>query len=379
MDTDRCGAATEPGRSPAGTRRDFPRCAGELTTERLKAILHDAGVLAADDLASADVAPTAAGFGAAGSYARVSLSYARPAPDAPRSLFAKFSSEKPAVRAHVHARGLYVRDVHFYRDVAPLVSLRTPRCYFAAIDMESGHSLLLLEDLAAGRAGDVMAGCPQSDAERILRQIAAFHARWWGSPQLSRWKWLPGYDTEPNPATDDLDGAWPIFRERFASLIPDWAVETAEQALARVPEIRRALEACPQTFTHGDLGLDNVRFDLPDAPMVLFDWQISMRAPASRDISWFLVRSLPVEQRRTQEDGLVRVYHEALVRAGVSDYPLASLWRAIKLGVLLAFPIVISAGVNMDFSSERGRRVIEARIVRNIAMLEDHDVWAALG
>jgi hypothetical protein len=33
----------------------------------------------------------------------------------------------------------------------------------------------------------------------------------------------------------------------------------------------------------------------------------------------------------------------------------------------------------MDFSSERGRQVIEARIVRNIAVLEDHDAWGALG
>ena len=47
--------------------------------------------------------------------------------------------------------------VCFYRDVAPLVSLRMPRCYFAAMDADSGHSLLLLEDLAAGRAGDTLA------------------------------------------------------------------------------------------------------------------------------------------------------------------------------------------------------------------------------
>jgi hypothetical protein len=310
---------------PAEARGGFPRCAGELTTDWLRGTLREAGVPAADDLAAAEVASAAAGFGAAGSYARVRLGYRGAAPGAPRSLFAKFSSENPAVRAHVHARGLYARDVHFYRDVAPLVSLRTPRCYYAAIDMESGHALLLLEELTEGRAGDVMAGCSASDAELLLRQIAGFHARWWRSPQLTRWRWLPGYDTEPNPATDDFDGAWPIFRARYARLIPGWAIETAERALASVPRIRRALDARPQTFTHGDFGLDNVRFDLPDAPMVLYDWQISMRAPASRDISWFLVRSLPVAQRRAQEERLVRVYHDALLGAGVHDYPLASL------------------------------------------------------
>jgi hypothetical protein len=358
---------------------DFPRSPGELTTEWLRTALRDAGVLAESELASAEVSPTAAGFGAVGAYARVRLSYARPTTRAPASLFAKFSSDKPSVRAHAHARGLYARDVRFYREVASQVTLRTPRCYFADIDMTSGHSLLLLEDLTDGRGGDVLAGCTLAEAELLLRMIAALHARWWNNPQLSSWPWLPGYDTEPNPATDDYLGAWPRFRERYAALIPGCAVETAEGALARMPEIRGALEACPPTFTHGDLGLDNVRFDLVDAPVVLFDWQISMRAPGARDVSWFLVRSLPVEQRRAQEAHLVRVYHEALVSQGVRNYAREALWRHIKLGVLLAFPLVISAGVNIDFSSERGKKVIEARIARNIAMLEDHDVWDSLG
>lgn len=360
--------------SRAEQRGGFPRSIAEITTPWLREVLADAGILADNDLASAEVSPTPAGFGAVGSYARIHLVYARSAPAAPRSLFAKLSSEKPAVRAHAHSRGLYRSDVGFYRDVAPLASLRTPRCYFAAIDMESGASLLLLEDLSDGRGGDVLAGCSTADAELLLRRMASFHARWWGSPQLSRWKWLPGYDTQPNPVTDDYSQPWPLFRQRYGRLLPAWAIGTAEQALARVPEICRLLAACPQTFTHGDLSLDNVRFDLPDAPMVLFDWQLSMRAPASRDVSWFLVRSLPVDQRRAEEEHLVRVYHRSLVEAGAGDCSLEDLWHDIRLAALLAFPIIISAAVNIDFASDRGRQVAEARITRNVAMLEDHDV-----
>ena len=43
-----------------------------------------------------------------------------------------------------------------------------------------------------------------------------------------------------------------------------------------------------------------------------------------------------------------------------------------------AFTAVISAGVNANFSSERGKKIITALIERNIAALEDHDVWDAL-
>ena len=157
-------------------------------------------------------------------------------------------------------------------------------------------------------------------------------------------------------ARAEVQKAWPLFREKYAALIPAAAPSIVEQALARVPEVFGALSRCPATLTHGDVGLDNVRFDLPDAPLAVYDWQLVLRAPAARDVAWFLARSLPVEQRRRQEDRLVRTYHEALVAAGVRDYPLETLQRHILLGYLQALYSVISAGVNADFSTERGAR-----------------------
>ena len=73
------------------SRGDFPRSVREITTEWLGQVLHDAGVLADNDLASAEVSSTAAGFGAVGSYGRVHLAYARPTPGAPRTCSASSS------------------------------------------------------------------------------------------------------------------------------------------------------------------------------------------------------------------------------------------------------------------------------------------------
>ena len=60
------------------------------------------------------------------------------------------------------------------------------------------------------------------------------------------------------------------------------------------------------------------------------------------------------------------------------DYPLETLQRHILLGYLQALYSVISAGINGDFSTERGARVIKARVERNMAVLEDHDVSQVL-
>ena len=86
--------------------------------------------------------------------------------------------------------------------------------------------------------------------------------------------------------------------------------------------------------------------------MVLYDWQLIMRGPSARDISWFLIRSLPIPQRRADEDQLVRIYHTELVEAGLRDYSLEALRRDIKLGILNTFLIVILGGANACIPSK---------------------------
>lgn len=356
--------------------KPFPHSFDQITVDWLNSVLRDGGVITDDALESVEIQSTKAGFGARGSYTRLRLNYSRQKPGVPQSLFAKFSLGDQEMRAR-YAQ-MYKSEVNFYREIAPLVGLRTPRCYFAGMDVDSGHSLLLLEDLA-GRAGDNLVGCSTGEAEKLFGRIAAFHARWWESVQLSRWKWLPSYGEDyPAWMSYRLLKAWPIFRRKYDEMLSGWVVSAAERALRQIPEIFQTFAAGPTTFTHGDFALDNVRFDLPDAPLVLYDWQLVRRAPGARDISWFLVRSLPISQRRADEDYLVRSYYEALVEAGIHDYSLENLHHHIMLGYLVAFLIIISAGANADFSSKRGRQHITARIERNIAVLKDHDVWQAL-
>ena len=42
----------------------------------------------------------------------------------------------------------YEREIGFYRELAADCPVRTPRCYFGEVVMDSGASLLLLEDLS---------------------------------------------------------------------------------------------------------------------------------------------------------------------------------------------------------------------------------------
>src|SRR5205085_3514 len=96
---------------------------------------------------------------------------------APHSLIAKFAPADPDLRATL--LGLLKREVRFYAELAGTAGLRTPRCYYGAVDEASGGSVLLFEDLTALRPGDNLYGCTLEDAVLAVRQIARFHARWW--------------------------------------------------------------------------------------------------------------------------------------------------------------------------------------------------------
>ena len=92
--------------APAGGG-SFPHSPEEITVDWLNAVLQETGVLGDDAVEAVEVLPTAAGFGALGSYARLRLDYAPPVPGAPHIVFAKFSSDKPKIRASVHTLRAY--------------------------------------------------------------------------------------------------------------------------------------------------------------------------------------------------------------------------------------------------------------------------------
>jgi hypothetical protein len=271
------------------------------------------------------------------------------------------------------------REVRFFAYLASEVSLRIPRCYFAATDPRGEHAMMLFEDVSDGRSGDSLNGCSIDEAELILSEIAGFHAAWWESSQLSRHRWLNRFDDGTIRWADEVfNNAWPRFRRKFPELLNGPAVELVERALARVPEIFHRLSRGPMTLVHGDLQLDIIRYGLSDEALIFLDWQLTMRAQPAWDVLWFLVHSLSVVRRRAEADRLIRHYHKSLVSAGVRNYPVETLRLQLINGWILTFLNIIMAAVDTNFSGERGDKLRQALIERHVAILEDHEAWRAL-
>src|SRR5690606_30080828 len=80
----------------------------------------------------------------------------------------------------------YDREVRFYRELAPRMSVAVPRALWVDLDDETGDSVLVLEDFPGYAAhGDDGFATP-GQVELMLGAVACIHAAWWGDGELGQ-------------------------------------------------------------------------------------------------------------------------------------------------------------------------------------------------
>jgi hypothetical protein len=319
------------------------------------------------------------GFGIISHLARLTLTYDGSGGTGPATLVAKVPTASPANRRIADALGAYPREVAFYREMAAHSPLPAPTCYYAALDQETGDSILLLEDLSAARTVDPVAGCAPADAATTMLALSRLHAAWWDSARLNDFPWVRAFG-DPRVAQSRamfFQDAWPRFLERHGDSIPA-AAHAAGAALAgRMEDVVVRVGGRPQTICHGDFRLDNLFFDLPDHPITAIDWQLCSRASGLVDVAAFLIYDLDVATRRTHERELLRRYHEALCVGGVTGYSFEHCLEDYRWALLYWYIRPVSAAV-ADPGTARGEALFTSFPERYFAATADWDTGALL-
>ena len=316
--------------------------------------------------------------GFTGQLARFELGYSSAQEELPASLIAKTSSSDPGLRAAVHAAGFYEKEIRFYQDLAPQTPLPTPRCYYGDIDRETGHSILLLEDLTRLRSIDPVTGCDLAETEVVLRHLAELHAHWWASPLLQSLSYMPSLDRIARPWHERYRDAWAQFPQRMAGLLPDYRLpgrflELGDRFCHESGGIFSALAQPPCTLVHMDFHLGNILFGAADndETFMVFDWQAYGLGRGIVDVTYLMISAVPTRLRRKAERMLLRAYHDLLVQHGVEGYSFAKCWSDYQRAFfwnLLVLVVVAMA----DMPQAVGRSHIEAVLSRVTAFSEDH-------
>ena len=336
-----------------------------VTPEWLTEVLRESGHIEAGTTVTT-VEGRRVGTGLVGQNIAFSVSYE--GGSGPASLVAKLPSPDPVSRATGVALRNYEREVRFYQEIVSTVRIRTPRCYHADIDLDSGDFVLLLEDLSPAVPGDQVAGCTVEEAALAMRELARLHGPRWEDPALEAIDWLSRRNAESGQQIQGMyQAVWPGFVDRFGDALTPEALALAERLGGSLAAWLADREG-PATVTHGDYRLDNMLFGTAEGgyPLAVVDWQTPGHGPGVADAAYFLGAGLPVGDRRAHEDDLLRVYHDALQEEGVSNYSWQQCrddYRAYTFsGVVMA--VVASMIVGQD---ERGDAMFTAMATRHLA------------
>lgn len=357
----------------------FPRTSDDITLEWLnKALLPHLGGALIIDVQKEVIGE---GVGMVGELNLLTLSYNRPE-GLPATIISKIPSPNSDLRALGIQLGLFEREYHFYHSLAADVEINTPFVYFCDLDIESGNSLLLLEDISSSRPGDQLVSCSLEDARLALREIAKLHARWWGQANDEELAWAPKGAGKEFLATwqESVNKGWPALLAaqgvRYPAMAPE-LIDICERFVDQLTQVANQFNNMTHTLTHGDYRLDNMLFDaIGNRPLVVIDWQVVSRASGLTDVVYFLSGNLNVEIRQKFERTLLQTYHDALLSQGVTDYDFASCWLDYRRSALTLLAYMMAGQDQLNFShiNERAQSLYRVLQERCGATVLDLDV-----
>ena len=357
----------------------IPLCSAEIDAawfnEVLSSEVRDGGTVTG---VSAEIIGEGIGF--LGELARLTLTYAGAGPMAVTSVISKVPTTNPGFRHIGTLFDFYRKEYGFYDQVAHRVTINVPKVYVNQGDLTTNDFILVMEDLAAHRAGNQLEGCSRGDAELALREVASFHATWWDHPELESFaEWLPSIG---HPIFDILQqgylDALPKLATAAGHLISENVLSFAHsnadnfQHNMNAGAMRR-----PHTFIHGDFRLDNMMFldHSGGTKFTLIDWQLPFKTNPMWDVVYFLAGNFDPDFRRNHEKELLRTYHDALLANGVTDYPYDQMWDDYRAtsAVLIGYIVTICGDLDWNSLNDRGKAAAEMMISRYSLAMDDLD------
>lgn len=313
---------------------------GAIDAAWLTAVLQHAGI----DAEVSGFTARNVGSGQIGESVRFALTYARAADDAPRSIVGKFPSPDPDSFRTGVMLGNYVREVNFYREIAPTALVATPRCWFTDADPATGEFVLMMEDLAPAEQGDQLKGVTLEQARLSVEQAARLHAARWDDPALEDLAWVQGTKAAPASAAtpEMIQALWGGFLERYADrLQPHW-IEVGQALVGSRWGATGQPHEGPRCLVHHDFRPDNMMFATAAGgrPITVLDWQSVTLGVGATDVAYFLAGALPPEVRRANEAEFLALYLKTLRDLGVTGYGEADLARDYAVG---AFQLYLTA------------------------------------
>lgn len=292
--------------------------------------------------------------------------------DLPSSLVLKLAAENETNRAVSQQFNLYLKEVNYYRDLAPRTTARSPQVYASEID-EEHNFFLLMEDVSAYRMGNQVEGASLEECKLCIDFLVNLHASFWN--QLGDVDWLPNMSGSDNARNMALgcEAGWPQLQDIFGEFVPDNIEALRENYLAAIPNLQAQLDQEPKTLIHGDFRMDNMLFgqEAEHDSLLVVDFQGPLKGNGIMDVAYLLSHSAKTEVRREHERELLERYATGIVNAGIKDYSVEKAWSDYRIGVLYAWTVAVVIAGTMDPANDRGYAWMSKMVERNGIAIND--------
>ena len=306
-----------------------------------------------------DVRDIGHGLGMVSSIHRVTLAGAGPA-----SVIVKMPSLDEAARFNAAILRLNIREVGFYRELAPQCPVRVPVAHFAAVNPDTHDFVLVLEDMGSLRFVDQVEGMGPDDARSAVTELAKWHLHWWeaAGPIVERGIAVSIHDPIYPPLLP------PVFAEGWARIestmsVPEPVRMAADGWVGALPRLLDIVGTAPMTLVHGDYRADNMVFD-DEGRVALFDFQVLGESTPAGDLGYFVTASLAADVASRVEPELFDLWRDALHAGGVPESVTAPMWDRYRAAALfcVCYPLIAARG--MDLADERTRALLAASFDR---------------
>jgi hypothetical protein len=284
-------------------------------------------------------------------------------PAVPKTLIGKFSSDNPASRKTASEISLYRKEVIFYREFQPGLSISTPKCYFADIADNNSDFALVMSDMYPAVQGNQLEGCSVELLRKAVNELVGLHAPTWCRQDL-----LSNPLTASSQAKLDGDkkryaNCVEPFLDRFGPTLSKGQVDIIRQLGTSTKPLFTSVQPI-HALVHGDYRLDNMLISPHDDPtLTVVDWQTIKSGNPLADVAYVIASSLTPEVRKSVERDLVEDYHRRLTAAGIGNYSWEDCWNDYRRGSLSGFTIMVVAAVSVK-RTDRGDTMFQLMIDR---------------
>lgn len=349
----------------------------DITTSWVEGVLHGSGALDKGvTVTDLNIERIGEGVGILSVLQRITPTYSNGG-SGPKSLVVKYPTSDANLRGAADALAFYIRELIFYRDLAPDAPFKTAKCYAQAIAADNTDFTIAMEDIGYMRPLNQLEGVSLEESKVLLEVLADFHAMWWNSPKLAQVQeyFLP----VANPTYEYIlppmfTQAWPSVVQHAGDLIPDSVAKIGDIWAEKCMWMLQSMMT-PTTLCHGDYRADNLMFAGNDPAVI--DFQITGTGCGMYDVAYFISQSIDSDVRHGRDQELLDTYFNRLDKHGI-DFDREDMMRMYLIGICFCVTYSVTAFPSFEENNERGKQLLRDMLNRSLRAVADNDALKVL-